>query len=352
MRFHLVKNALCGRRSAAALFLVAGLWVPVTSDAADRPRIHLLSTGGTIAGGPQGPLTAANLVERAPDVARPADVTFEDFLRVGSSRITPELQLSLAKRVRELFAKDPELAGIVITHGTDTLEESAFFLDLLVDDERPVVFAAAQRPPREVDSDGPRNLLNAVLIAASPASRGAGVMVTLNGEIHGAHDVRKTHSISLDSFRSPGVGPLGYVDGGHVVFTSRPTRRFHLKAEAVETRVDLLTLVAGSDGRLVDASVASGARGLVIETFGRGNVPEAVMAAVARARKVGVVVVFTTRTGGGRVEVDAVAREMGVIGAQDLEGLKARMVLVAALPATKDSAVIQSYYDRLSGLTR
>lgn len=347
-----MKIAFSGRQSAAALFLAAAVWAPARLDAADRPRIHLLSTGGTIAGGPQGALTAENLVERAPDLARAADVTFEDFLRIGSSRITPELQLSLARRVQEIFAKDPELTGIVITHGTDTLEESAFFLDLLVNDERPVVFAAAQRPPREVDSDGPRNLLNAVLIAASPTSRGAGVMVTLNGEIHGAHDVRKTHSISLDSFRSPGVGPLGYLDGANVVFTSRPTRRFHLRAEAVETKVDLLTLVAGSDGRLIDASVGSGARGLVIETFGRGNVPEAAMAAVARARKLGIVVVFTTRTRGGRVEVDAAARELGVIGASDLDGLKARMVLVAALPATQDSVLIQSYYDRLSGLKR
>jgi L-asparaginase len=347
-----MKTASLGGLSLAVLILVVGRWDAAQAEGADRARVHLLSTGGTIAGGPQGPLTAANLVERAPELARTAEITFEDFLRIGSSRITPELQLSLARRVQEIFAKDRELAGIVITHGTDTLEETAFLLDLLVDDERPVVFAAAQRPPREVDSDGPRNLLNAVRIAASAVSRGAGVVVTLNGEIHGARDVRKTHSIALDSFRSPGVGPLGYLDGPNVVFTARPARRLHLKAETVETRVDLLTLVAGSDGRLIDASVASGARGLVLETFGRGNVPEAAMAAVARARKHGVVVVFTTRTRGGRVEVDPSAREIGVIGAEDLDGLKARMLLVAALPATKDPVLIQGYYERLSGLRK
>jgi len=338
------------RMSAGALLFALAAVAPAL--AADKPRVHLISTGGTIAGGPAGPLNAANLLERAPEIAKVADVTFEDFSNIDSSRMTPELQLKLAKRVREIFAKDAALAGVVITHGTDSLEESAFFLELLVDSDRPVVFAAAQRPPREADSDGPRNLLNAVRIAASPASRGMGVMVTLNSEINGARDVRKTHSIALDAFRSPGVGPLGYLDGPDVVFTARPARRFHLPVDAVEPRVDLLTLVAGSDARLIDAAVASGARGLVIETFGRGNVPEGAMEGVERARKQGVVVVFTTRTRGGRVEVDAAAKALGVIGGEDLDGLKARMVLVAALPATKDAAMIQSYYERLSGFRK
>lgn len=319
--------------------------------AAERPHVHLLSTGGTIAGGPKGPLTAASLLERAPQIGEVAEVTVEDFSTIGSSSMTPALQLRLAQRVRELFAKDPALSGIVITHGTDSLEESAFLLDLLVDSERPVVFAAAQRPPREIDSDGPRNLLNAVRIAAAPGAKGAGVLVTLNGEIHGARDVRKTHSIALDAFQSPGVGPLGYIDGAHVVFTARPARRVHLASDAVEARVDLLTLVAGSDGRLIDAAVASGAQGLVIEVFGRGNVPDAALEGVARARKQGVVVVFTTRTRGGRVEVDSEARQIGVISGGDLDGLKARLVLVAALAGTRDPALLQSYYDRLTGLT-
>jgi L-asparaginase len=266
--------------------------------------------------------------------------------------MTPELQLKLAKRVREIFAKDKALSGVVITHGTDSLEESAFILDLLVDSDRPIVFAAAQRPPREPDSDGPRNLLNAVRIASSPSSRGMGTMVTLNNEINGAHDVRKTHSIALDAFRSPGVGPLGYLDGPEVIFTARPARRVNIPAEAVEPKVDLLTLVAGSDARLIDAAVASGAKGLVIETFGRGNVPEGAMEGIARARKAGVAVVFTTRTRGGRVEVDTQAKGLGVVGGEDLDGLKARMVLVVTLPITTDPAALQGYFNRLSGLAR
>ena len=341
---------LQGSLRSAALVVAGLLSTGVPGLAADKPRVHLISTGGTIAGGPAGPLNAANLLDRAPEIAKIADVTFEDFSNIDSSRMTPELQLKLGKRVREILAKDKALAGVVITHGTDSLEESAFVLDLLVDSDRPVVFAAAQRPPREADSDGPRNLLNAVRVATAPVSRGMGVMVTLNSEINGAHDVRKTHSIALDTFRSPGVGPLGYIDGEAVIFTARPARRVIIAAEAVEPKVDLLTLVAGSDARLIDAAVASGARGLVIETFGRGNVPEGAMEAVARARKAGVPVVFTTRTRGGRVEVDAEGKALGVIGAEDLDGLKARMVLVLTLPITRDPAVLQGYYNRLSGL--
>lgn len=340
------------RRVSAALAAVAALALSASAFAADKPRVHMISTGGTIAGGPAGPLNAANLLERAPEIAKIAEVTFEDFSNIDSSRMTPERQMNLAKRVREIFAKDKSLAGIVITHGTDSLEESAFALDLLVDSDRPVVFAAAQRPPREPDSDGPRNLLNAVRIAAAPASRGMGVMVSLNSEINAAHDVRKTHSVSLDAFRAPGVGPLGYVDGEAVIFTARPARRVHIPAETVEPKVDLLTLVAGSDARLIDAAVASGAKGLVIETFGRGNVPEGAMEGIARARKAGIPVVFTTRTRGGRVEVDAEGRALGVIGAEDLDGLKARMVLVMTLPITQDATALQGYYNRLSGLTR
>lgn len=343
---------LSQRRRVSVAVAVAALALPAPGLAAEKPRVHMISTGGTIAGGPAGPLNAANLLERAPEIAKLADVTFEDFSNIDSSRMTPDLQLKLGKRVREILAKDKALAGVVITHGTDSLEESAFALDLLVDSDRPVVFAAAQRPPRESDSDGPRNLLNAVRVASAPVSRGMGVMLTLNSEINGAHDARKTHSVALDAFRSPGVGPLGYIDGEAVIFTARPSRRIHIPADAVEPKVDLLTLVAGSDARLIDAAVASGARGLVIETFGRGNVPEGAMEGVARARKAGIPVVFTTRTRGGRVEVDAEGKALGVVGAEDLDGLKARMVLVMALPITKDPAALQGYYNRLSGLAR
>lgn len=313
------------------------------------PRVHLITTGGTIAGGASGSLKAEDFVRLVPQIASAARLSSEDFVSVGSSRMTPEIQFKLAGRVNELFRSDPALAGIVITHGTDSLEETAFLVDLLVPRGRPVVFAAAQRPPRETDTDGPRNLLNAVRIAAAATARDAGVLVTLNDEIHSARDVRKTHAIAVDAFKSPWLGPVGYVDGATVYLMQRPGRHLTLASPAVEPRVDLISLVAGSDGHLERAAVAAGAKALVLEVFGRGNVPPAVMSAVKEARAQGVIVVFTTRTRGGRVEVQEDARALGVISGEDLDGLKARMLLVAALPVSTDVATLQGYVTTLAG---
>jgi L-asparaginase len=337
-------------RSAITALLAVALLAMVAAD--ERPRVHLLATGGTIAGGATGSLSADQLVSLVPGIGRVARLTVEDFVRIGSSRMTPEIQLRLARRVNELFAGDPGLAGIVITHGTDSLEETAFFLDILVPPGRPVVFAAAQRPPREPDTDGPRNLLNAVRIAASESARGAGVLVTLNDEIHSARDVRKTHSIALDAFKSPWLGPVGYIDGDRVSLAVRPVRRLTLAPEKIEPRVEIIVLAAGSDGALIRAAVESGARGLVIEAFGRGNVPPLVMDAVREARAAGVAVVFTTRTRGGRVELADEAKALGVVSGEDLDALKARMLLVVSLGLTSDTSEIQSWFSQLAGLNR
>jgi L-asparaginase len=318
----------------------------------DPPRVHLLGTGGTIAGGQTGALKADDLASLIPALSQVATVTTEDFVNIGSSRMTPEIQFGLARRLNELFASDRALAGIVVTHGTDSLEETAFFIDLLVRDPRPVVFAAAQRPPREPDSDGPRNLMNAVRIAASPGAQGLGVLVTLNDEIHAARDVRKTHAVALDAFQSPGAGPVGHVDDGRPYWVRKPARRLTLSPEAIEPRVELLTLVAGSDGRLVRATVEGGAQALVIEVFGRGNVPPVVMEHVKWARERGAVVVFTSRTRGGRIELSEEARALGVVGGEDLDGLKARMLLIAALGVTRAPDELQGYFSELAGGAR
>ncbi len=323
------------------------LLIPTPSSAV--PKVHLLGTGGTIAGGRGGALGAGDLASLVSDLSTVAEVSVEDYSNIGSSRMTPELQFRLAQRVRALFQERSELAGIVITHGTDSLEETAFLLDLVVPAGKPVVFAAAQRPPRESDTDGPRNLLNAIRIAALPGARGLGVLVTLNDEIHAARDVRKTHSIALDAFVSPWVGPIGHVDSGRVYLYHQPARLLTIDAPAVEPRVDLVTLYAGSDGSAIRQAAASGMRGIVVEVFGRGNLPPEAMAAVMEAREKGVVVVFTTRTGGGRVELGEDAKRAGVLSAEDLDGLKARIVLVVALGAGADADGITSYFRRLAG---
>jgi len=262
--------------------------------------------------------------------------------------MTPEIQFQLAQRVNELL-DSTDVAGVVITHGTDSLEESAFFLDLLVNNPKPVVFTAAQRPPTRVDTDGPKNLLNAVLIAANENSRGFGVTITLNDEIHAARNARKTHSTAVEAFRSAGTGKLGYVDEGNIYYLWKPTRRVHMSPETIQPRVDLIRLVAGSNGHLIRAAVQSGAKGLIIEVFGRGNVPPEAAAELSSAIEQGTIVVFSTRTGDGRVILYPWAREMGVISGEDLDGLKARMVLIAALGQHSDTKAIQEIYTQLSG---
>lgn len=317
--------------------------------AESKPKVRLIATGGTIAGGRSGSLTAKQLRELVPELSKVADVSVEDFVTIGSSRMTPDLQYKLAERVNELFLESRELSGVVVTHGTDSLEETAFLLDLLVGDTRPVVFAAAMRAPREAATDGPRTLLNAVRLAATSEARGLGVIVTLNDEIHAARDVRKTHASALDAFVSPRTGPIGYFDDGRIYVAHKPTRRLTLDVDAIESRVTLIRLFSGSDGSLVRAAAESGQRGIVLEAFGRGNAPPLVMDAVREARAKGVVVVVTTRTGGGRVVLSDEPRRLGLISAEDLDGLKARLVLVAALGSTTDTEVLQSYYRQLAG---
>jgi L-asparaginase len=304
------------------------------------PKVHLLGTGGTISGGASGSLGAGDLVSLISDLSAVAQVSFEDFSSIGSSRMTPELQFQLARRVHALLQERPDLAGIVITHGTDSLEETAFLVDLVVPPGKPVVFAAAQRPPREADTDGPRNLRNAIRIAALPGAGGLGVLVTMNDEIHAARDVRKTHATAVNAFVSVGAGPIGLVDAGRVYLYHRPARHLTIETQAVEPKVDLVGLYAGSDGQAIRRAVDAGARGMVVEVFGRGNIPPEAMEAVREARDKGIVVAFSSRTGGGRVELGDEAVRAGVISAEDLDGLKARIVLVVALGAGADPATI------------
>jgi L-asparaginase len=319
-----------------------------TLSAAETPKVHIIGTGGTIAVGRGGALSVTELLEQSPELAEIAELSSEDYLKIGSTRMTPERQLGLARRVNELFADAPELSGIVITHGTDSLEETAFLLDLLVKHARPVVLAGAMRPPRRSDTDGARNLSNAVRLAAAGVE-GLGVVAVMNDEIHAARDVRKAHAIAYDAFSSPGLGPLGYFDEEHVFLARKPARRLTLDVEDIEPRVSLIKLFTGSDGSQVRAAIASDQKGIVLEVFGRGNVPPRVMAAVREARRENITVVFATRTGGGRVVLSDAAIRSGVISGQDLDGLKARLVLVAALATSSDVAELRSYFERLSG---
>ena len=345
----------------ALLILSAALSLPVLLYAQNeipeetKAKVYVIATGGTISGGldpetgqPRS-LGAADLVALVSSLDEQVDIEEEDFARIGSSSMTPEIQFRLAMRVRELFALREDLAGIVITHGTDSLEETAFLIDLLHEDSRPVVFAAAQRAPRVSDSDGPRNLEAAVRTAISSGARDMGVLVVLNDQVHSARYVTKGHSAAVDAFGSGRKGMVGTIDEGRVIFYASPLNRVFVPAPRIEPAVDLVRLVAGDTGKFIRYAAETEAAGIVIEAFGRGNMPRPVLDAVNDVLDAGLLVVVVSRTAEGRVALSRRLTEAGVIEGEDLDGLKARIVLMLALGAEMAPEAIQNVYVRLGG---
>ncbi len=338
-----------------SLIFVLTVSLSAFSQSLPAPKVVVIGTGGTISGGVDAEtgqrrsLGASDLVALVPSLKDNVQIEEEDFSRIGSSSMTPEIQFRLASRVRDLFESRDDLAGIVVTHGTDSLEETAFFVDLLHDDSRPVVFAAAQRAPRVSDSDGPRNLEAAIRTAISPNARDMGVLVALNDDLHAARYVTKHHSVAVESFESGKKGMLGTIDQGKVIFYSKPLNRVRISASRVEPGVDLVRLVAGDTGKFIRHSIETGARGIVIEAFGRGNMPRPVMEALTAALEAGQVVVVVSRTVEGRVALSSRLLEAGVIEGEDLDGLKARIVLMLALGAEIEIDEIQDLFRRVGG---
>jgi L-asparaginase len=294
----------------------------------------VVSTGGTIAMRPEpgtGKLVPATTLDELletldwPD-APPFEV--DDFVQVPSFDMHGQLALSLARRVLS------HQAPVVVTHGTDTMEETVYLIDrLLSDNAPPVVLTGAQRPADAPDRDGPRNLRDAIRVAASPAAQGRGAMIVFAGEIHAAREVRKVHTSAVRAFASPGYGPIGHVDGERLVFSRRPERRPPLSIPDSPAEVDLIRLYAGSDARFVRTSVESGARAIVLECTGRGNANEQVVEGVREAVASGVTVVVCSRCVEGRVEPvygrggGRDLAEAGAVFAGDLAGPKARVLL-------------------------
>ena len=323
----------------------------------ERPAVRLVTTGGTIANRAGGRLTADELVALIPSLDRHAVVETEQFANLPSSSLTVDQWLALARRLNAHFAERPDLAGIVVTSGTDTLEETAYFLNLTVKSDRPVVVVGAMRMPDDPGYDGAANLLHGVRVAASPASRGRGVVVVLNNQIHAARDARKTHAQRLDSFDSGPHGVLGVVDADRIVYYRRPGRRhtrrteFDVSALARLPRVDILMSYLGAPGDLITAARERGAEGLVIAAGGAGSTTPSQLDAISALIEDGVVVVVTTRTGAGRVparrprldEPDPPFAPNRVAG-EDLSPVKARVLLMLALTKTRDGAEIQRMF--------
>ena len=307
------------------------------------PRILLLATGGTIsmrqdagAGGAVPRLTGREILDSVPGVGEVAALEVREFGRYPGPHMTIERMWELRGAVLEALAGG--FHGVVIMHGTDTIEETAYLLDRSLPPDVPVVITGAMRNSSELSWDGPANLMSAVEVAASLEARGRGTMVVMDEEIVQGAEVVKTHTEQAGTFRSPNWGPLGLTDKGRALFYRESRRKPALAPERPVTPVDLIKIVAGADARLVDASRESGAHGVVLEAMGRGNVPPAVVPGLQRWIDAGKPVVVASRSSRGRV-LDTYAyeggghqlREMGCIFADHMTGQQARIELMLAL---------------------
>lgn len=313
------------------------------------PHVQLIFTGGTISMEVDQVVGAAipvrsgeQILASAPGLDRYASFGINNFAKLPGPHMTPPLMLELAGMVRELLESD-ETTGAVITHGTDTLEETAYFLDLVHEFEKPVAFVGAMRNASELGWDGPPNLIAAVRTVVDPATRGLGVLVVMNDVINAAAEATKTHTESIDTFESPDYGPIGVVDKDRVMITRRPLTRTVIPAPGGHLPdVALVKMAAGMDGRMVRAAVSTGAEGLVIEALGRGNVPPETLPAIREAIAAGLPVVVASRCLRGRV-LDTYGypggghelKEMGCLFAGSLPGQKARIRLMLALAASR-----------------
>jgi len=325
------------------------------------PRIAVLATGGTIAGSAAdatntsgyqaGVVGVDRLLEAVPALSGVAQIQPEQIASVDSKDMALALWTALAQRVNTLLASD-EIDGVVITHGTDTLEETAYLLHLTVKGTKPVVLTAAMRPSSALSADGPLNLLNAVTVAASAAAHGQGVLVAFNNRIHIARDVVKTSTYAVDAFQSPEIGALGWVQDGRVEFQRKVVRPHTVDTEFVIgtkwPNVEIVASYAGVSRIGVDALVAAGVRGIVVAGTGNGSIHSSVQQALADAVKQGVVVVRSTRVGSGHVMRNGAAADdvLGFVSAGSLNPYKARVLLMLALAAGGTGAVaLQKIFD-------
>lgn len=316
-----------------------------------KPEVFVLTTGGTIASRVGAPMSEGDsLVRAVPELLDLATVRVEEFSRIGSSQMTPGHWLRLGTRINELFREDADLAGIVVTHGTDTLEETAFFLNLIVRDRRPVVLVGSMRSANEISADGPANLLNAVRVAISPQASGKGVLVVLNEEISAARDVRKTDNRRVSTFRSPELGFIGFADPDTVIFYRSPLRPHTWQTEFELASLDSLPTVeiavdyTGFDGSTIDYLVDRGVDGIVLTTFAGGRMSAGARRAVAAAVEAGVPLVIASRVPGGRIVGDPLGGARAVI-ARDLPAHKARILLMLALTRSREIGAIQRIFD-------
>jgi len=330
-----------------------------TEPAGALPTVAIITTGGTIAqkydadaGGAVPAVSGEALVEAVPALKELAQLRVIPLVNIDSRDMTPELWLRLARLVNETLA-DPAVTGLVVTHGTDTMEDTAYVLELTVASDKPLVLTGAQRDASTPDADGPRNLLNAVRQAIDPNARGRGVTVTFDSKIFYARPVTKRHTSHVNAFAAGHYGQAGEIDDRQVTWFSRPERRPRFPVPRQLPKVDLVYVYPGADGGLIDSAIAHGAEGIVVCGYGIGNVNLPVFEAIERACKKGVKIVLTTRVPEGRVYPayggeggGTSLKNLGVIFGEDLLPWKARILLMLALTVTDDPGEIQRCFER------
>jgi L-asparaginase/glutamin-(asparagin-)ase len=349
-------------RTLFALFLcLFALTAQAQTAAGKLPKVVILATGGTIAGtGATSTTTVGytaatvgveSLIKAVPELQKVARVSGEQVFQIASENMGNDNWLVLAKRVNALLAS-PDVDGIVITHGTDTIEETAYFLNLVVKSRKPVVVVGAMRPSTAMSADGPINLYNAVITAGSQEAAGRGVLVVMNDQINAARDVTKTNTTTLDTFKSPEQGLLGYVVGGQPHFYRASTRKHTADTEFDVSKLDTLPQVdiaytyANVGPTAVNALVAAGARGLIHAGVGDGSLPAKVRPALSAARKNGVIIVRSSRVGQGIVARNGEANddELDFVVSDTLNPQKARILLMLALTKTNSTKEIQRMF--------
>ena len=353
--------------AATMLLALVATAAPCSAQAVSKtnlPLVWVLSTGGTIAGKgasatdlsnyKSGSLLGEEIVNAVPQIKDIANVKVEQITNVSSSDITLQNWLTIANRINAILSDDPKVAGIVVTHGTNTLEETAYFLNLTVKHDRPVVLVGSMRPATAISADGPLNLLNAIRTAVAPEARGKGVLIVMNDEINAARDVTKANTYRVDTFRAPELGVLGYVNEDKVSFYHSPTKRhtsqseFDVSAVKALPKVEILYSYVESDTAIIQALVSSGTTGIVFAGGGAGVLSSLTTSALKTMQSIasqsGPVLVRSSRTGNGRVTARDDYDAMGMIPADTLNPQKARILLMLALTKTSDLREIKRMF--------
>ena len=326
------------------------------------PKIKVLATGGTIAGAQttqadagykSGSFSVEDLIKAVPQLKNVAELSGEQIANIGSQTMNHEVWLKLAARCNELLGQ-ADVEGIVVTHGTDTMEETAYFLSLVVKSDKPLVLVGSMRPATAISADGPINLYNGVALAANPEAKGRGPLVVLNDTIHYARESQKMHTTRMDTFHSPNRGIAGMMNTGKVFFYSKNTTRHTTKSEFSVAgfntndlpRVEIVYSHVNLGGETIDFLASQGVKGIVLAGVGDGNSTDAVLAALERAAKKGVAVVRSSRVGSGVVDrnVEVNDDKLGFLAGMELNPQKARILLMLGLTKTPEVKQLQRYF--------